>query len=88
MTTITSRPADVLTLAMITKGMLPEATRLTGGTPFNAPRKCSTDLEQHLYFQKTVLEQRIAGSEGEWRKHWQTKHAAVMRCLWSLSNAA
>lgn len=45
-----------------------------------------SDLQKHLVFQRDVLIERIAGTEGKWRAHWQAELAAVTRCLWALGN--
>ena len=47
-----------------------------------------TDMYQRFLLEKTVLEQRIDGTEGEWKAHWQREHQALMRCLWALSQQA
>lgn len=47
-----------------------------------------TDLYQHFLLQKTVLEQRIEGTEGAWKEHWQREHQALMKCLWVLGGEA
>jgi hypothetical protein len=46
----------------------------------------TTDLYKHLLSQRDLLLERIAGTEGKWRAHWQAELAAVTRCLWALGN--
>jgi hypothetical protein len=45
-----------------------------------------SDLQKYLIFQREVLTERIAGTEGKWKAHWQAELAAVTRCLWALGN--
>lgn len=47
-----------------------------------------TDLYESFKMQKTVLEQRIDGTEGEWKSHWQREHEALLKCLWVLGGEA
>jgi hypothetical protein len=56
--------------------------------PCAAERQCKTDLEQSLRNQKAALEERISGTDGKWKAHWQAEHAAVTRCLFALSEGA
>jgi hypothetical protein len=44
----------------------------------------TTDLYKHLLSQRELLLERIAGTEGKWKAHWQAELAAVTRCLWAL----
>lgn len=46
----------------------------------------NTDLYKHLLSQHDLLLERIAGTEGKWRMHWQAELAAVQRCLWALGD--
>lgn len=46
-----------------------------------------TDIYQRFQLERTVLEQRIEGTEGKWKAHWQREHQTLLRCLWALDNA-
>jgi hypothetical protein len=43
-----------------------------------------TDLHKYLTSLSETLLERINGTEGEWREHWQREYQAVQRCLWAL----
>jgi hypothetical protein len=47
----------------------------------------NTDLYKYLLSHRNELLGRIAGTKGEWKKHWEAEMEAVLRCLAALDDA-
>jgi hypothetical protein len=47
----------------------------------------NTDLYKYLLSHQKLLLERVAGTDGKWRAHWEAEMEAVLRCLAALDDA-